>query len=60
MPKDKYVYPVPPQEENEIVSAQTKNDEIVRYQLGTENPVAKAIIKNNVAEIPWKYLLCKK
>ena len=32
MPKDKYVYPVPPQEENEIVSAQTQNDEIV------ENP----------------------
>ena len=28
MPKDKYVYPVPPQEENEIVSAQTQNDEI--------------------------------
>ena len=27
MPKDKYVYPVPPQEENEIVSAQTQNDE---------------------------------
>ena len=26
MPKDKYVYPVPPQEENEIVSAQTQND----------------------------------
>ena len=28
MPKDKYVYLVPPQEENEIVSAQTQNDEI--------------------------------
>ena len=28
MPKDKYVYPVLPQEENEIVSAQTQNDEI--------------------------------
>ena len=28
MPKDKYVYPVPPQEENEIVSAQTQNAEI--------------------------------
>ena len=28
MPKDKYVYPVPPQEENEIVSIQTQNDEI--------------------------------
>ena len=28
MLKDKYVYPVPPQEENEIVSAQTQNDEI--------------------------------
>ena len=28
MPKDKYVYPVPPQEENEIVSAKTQNDEI--------------------------------
>ena len=28
MPKDKYVYPVPPQEEKEIVSAQTQNDEI--------------------------------
>ena len=28
MPKDNYVYPVPPQEENEIVSAQTQNDEI--------------------------------
>ena len=28
MLKDKYVYPVPPQEENEIVSAHTKNDEI--------------------------------
>ena len=28
MPKDKYVYPVPPQEENEIVSTQTQNDEI--------------------------------
>ena len=28
MPKDKYVYPVPPQEENEIVSAQTQKDEI--------------------------------
>ena len=28
MPKDKYVYPVPPQEENEIVSAQTQNDDI--------------------------------
>ena len=28
MPKDKYVYPVPPQEKNEIVSAQTQNDEI--------------------------------
>ena len=27
MLKDKYVYPVPPQEENEIVSAQTQNDE---------------------------------
>ena len=27
MPKDKYVYLVPPQEENEIVSAQTQNDE---------------------------------
>ena len=32
MPKDKYVYPVPPQEENEKVSAQTQNDEI------NENP----------------------
>ena len=32
MPKDKYVYPVPPQEENEIVSAQTQNDKI------NENP----------------------
>ena len=30
MPKDKYVYPVPPQEENEIVSAQTQNDEMMR------------------------------
>ena len=28
MPKDRYVYLVPPQEENEIVSAQTQNDEI--------------------------------
>ena len=28
MPQDKYVYPVPPQEENEIVPAQTQNDEI--------------------------------
>ena len=28
MPKDKYVYPVPPQEENEIVSAQIQNGEI--------------------------------
>ena len=28
MPKDNYVYPVPPQEKNEIVSAQTQNDEI--------------------------------
>ena len=28
MPKDNYVYPVPPQEENEIVSAQTQYDEI--------------------------------
>ena len=28
MLKNKYVYPVPPQEENEIVSAQTQNDEI--------------------------------
>ena len=28
MPKDKYVYPVRPPEENEIVSAQTQNDEI--------------------------------
>ena len=28
MPKDNYVYPVPPQEENEIVSAQTQNGEI--------------------------------
>ena len=28
MPKDTYVYPVPPQEENKIVSAQTQNDEI--------------------------------
>ena len=28
MLKDKYVYPVPPQEENEIVSIQTQNDEI--------------------------------
>ena len=28
MPKDKYVYPVPRQEQNEIVSAQTQNDEI--------------------------------
>ena len=28
MPKDKYVYHVPPQEQNEIVSAQNQNDEI--------------------------------
>ena len=28
MPKERYVYLVPPQEENEIVSAQTQNDEI--------------------------------
>ena len=28
MPIDKYVYPVPPKEENEIVSTQTQNDEI--------------------------------
>ena len=28
MPKDKYVYPVPPQEGDEIVSAQTQNDEM--------------------------------
>ena len=28
IPKDKYVYPVPPQEENEIVPVQTQNDDI--------------------------------
>ena len=28
MPKDKCVYPIPPQEENEIVPDQTQNDEI--------------------------------
>ena len=38
MPKDKYVYLVPPQEENEIVSAQTQNDEI------DENPEEKMIV----------------
>ena len=38
MPKDKYVYLVPPQEENEIVSAQTQNDEI------DENPEEQMIV----------------
>ena len=28
MPQDKYVYPVPPQEENEIVPAKTQKDAI--------------------------------
>ena len=28
MPQDKYVYPVPPQEENEIIPVQTQNDDI--------------------------------
>ena len=28
MPQDKCVYPVPPQEENEIVPVQTQNDDI--------------------------------
>ena len=59
MPQDKYVYPVPPQEENEIVPAQTQNDEIDKSPengnqgqmvVDSKKKELSIIIENNTAD----------
>ena len=57
MPQDKFVYPVPPQEENEIVPVQTQNDDIEsndqsEEQMGVDlkREELSIIIENNTTD----------